>query len=68
MISPASLSQIDDPAAADLVLDVDRHAKRHAHLVGEHAKTRAVRIGDVERGKRDQFSVGLSYGYRFSWD
>ncbi|MEY2885039.1 MAG: hypothetical protein RL490_2763 [Pseudomonadota bacterium] len=22
----------------------------------------------VQRGKRDQFSVGLSYGYRFSWD
>ena len=22
----------------------------------------------VERGKRDQFSVGMSYGYRFSWD
>ncbi len=21
-----------------------------------------------ERGRRDQFSVGLSYGYRFSWD
>jgi MipA family protein len=21
-----------------------------------------------QRGKRDQFSVGLSYGYRFSWD